>query len=354
MKAIPAAGRDGFRECDRLAKRRRAKKSSPPVKKRQPKSKVARRISATKAPKKTKLQRVKPAPKIRRIKKAKLTRLTKADQRDPRKVFRFLRALGLTSSKRDSRKIKKDDKAVAKLKRKYGDVIEGKAKLIKISAKEEKAFRKQGRRVAKRKLIVTKQKRVTIRRRKKLIEQIREVEGGKIITILTPYSFEDLQQGLDRLEQDKDIQDLLGKGWKLALKFKGNWSYGTLPNIELLRDYLERYPLESVGMAEALELMLFLVNQDFSLPSAADRRSLHLKRQKAYRRAHPVSERRRQRAYDRNYQHMKNDPVRWAKHKADSKKYYQKHKRKILLKLRGGKPKRRKRRKHDPKKNRRR
>ena len=209
---------------------------------------------------KTKPARIKP---VKSLKPPKLPRPSKSASRNLRAQWIYLRRLGLIQSKRDARKIKANDKRVQRQIKQFADILRGKTKAIPVSKRAAKQYKKSGYKVKGQVVLVPQEKGTKVSKRGKLIQKRKKIEGGEIITILTPYSYADLQQGLDVIANGPEIRKFLRQGWRLALRYFGNYSYATMRTFEQLRDYLEHYNLETqdaeYGMVKNLELLIVLV-----------------------------------------------------------------------------------------------
>lgn len=207
-------------------------------------------------------------------KRTKSTRSLKSD-------LAKLKRLGLFKSKRDLRKVKKTDKRAKAIVAKFEDVLSGKSRVLTFKPKDAKGYKRAGYRTVGDKVIVPEQKKTKTRKRGRFIERRRKVEFGEIITLATPFSYADLQTRLDELEKDKEVQRLLRKGWRLTLRYFGNYAYSSMPTFDLLRQYLEHYNLEQDDKkVQNLELMIILTAPGFNLPEEAQRKAMARKRRK--------------------------------------------------------------------------
>jgi hypothetical protein len=272
------------------------KKSRKSARKRQAKIAPPRRVRTKKPPRPTRLK-VK-IPKI--PKRPRFVTTTKAGTRDLSRAIRYLRAIGLTKSK--SRK-KKAQRAIVT---KFENVLRGRATVMEFSKKDAEGYRRSGYQKVGKKIIVPKEKGIKKRKRGRWIEQRRQVEFGEIIILATPFSYADLQTRLDELQNDPEIKLLLKKGWRLTLRYFGNYAYATMANFDLLREYLERYNIESDDKkVENLELMIILTSPGYNIPSEIDRKA--------------------QRRRNRGSHHDKYSPTKYQRWKKRNPAGYQRH-----------------------------
>lgn len=184
-----------------------------------------------------------PRPRQAKISRArpKLAKIPKQKTRSLAQLYSRAKRLGLIKSKRKTPSAQAK-KQISQLR----DVLEGRAVALPISPKSAKSRRQAGYKIVNNKIILPLQKGVRYKiGRGRTIVETRKIKFGNIKIILTPYSYTDLQQGLDILEHDPEIQGYLDKGWKLALRFKTEirdyYSHQTMSSFPALRDYLERY-----------------------------------------------------------------------------------------------------------------
>lgn len=279
------------------------------------KSKKSKRPRQGKTPKTKPIRRK----KITTPKRPKFVRVDKTGQRDLSRAIRYLKALGLTKSK--SRKKKVRQQIVAR----YEDVLRGRAQAMTFSKKDAEGFRRSGYKKVGNKIIVPKEKKIRKRKRGRFIEQRRTVEFGEIIILATPFSYADLQTRLDELQEDSEIKALIKQGWRLSLRYYGNYAYATMANFDLLRQYLERYNIEGHDKnVQNLELIIILTSPGFNLPGETERKSQAKKRKRS---------RGNQTYSSQKYQRWKSrHPSDYAKHKANVRKAMRKYRRKMKRK----------------------
>jgi len=254
-------------------------------------SRSIRQLKKVRRAPKAKLVRSKPQQKISKLKPIRQVKLTKAEKLDPRRVWSALRKLGLIRSKRDARRIRKGDKGILRQINPFRQLIAGKAEVFRVSKKDAKRYKAAGYNVVEENVILPKEPKTKRTQKGRYIRSAKKIKGGRIITVLTPYSYGELQTGLDKLEKDAEIKGLLKRGWRFALKFFVNYSYATLPNVELLREYLEHYQSiapENNQVLQNLELMIFLVDNEAraAFGHQEQRDELRKKRRREWRREH--------------------------------------------------------------------
>lgn len=278
------------------------------------KSRPAKRRSQIKKPR-----------KLKKIKAPKLAKIEQPETRDLKAAWSYLRKLGLIKSKRDGRKIKKNDKRARKQVAKFRDIFNGKAEVRTLTPQAAKAYKKAGEQVIGNKLIVKKKIGQKIKKRKGKIYKTEKISGGQITTILIPHSFVDLQRNMRVLEQDPEIVRLMNAGWKLSLRFKNEfgiyYGHAYIPKngkgIERafaeLKEYVERYETVQKGTAfGALELIM--VSSAFHRPQ-----NKRIKHQRTDASGRSISGRRyKERKFKEQY------PEAYAKHKAYMRRYMRK------------------------------
>lgn len=259
--------------------------------------------------------------RVKAIKKPQYIKIKKQKNRSPAQLYSAAKKLGFFKKSRRKNPTPREKKKIELIR----DVLEGRAVALPISPKSAKSRRLAGYRVINNKIILPLQKGVTYKTgRGKTIIETRRIKFGKIKIILTPYSYADLQQGLDILQHDPEIQKYLSEGWRLALRFKTDirnyYSHKTLQNIPELRDYLERYDsLTAQTFPTNLDLlMVVLTKKDLQHQNVFEEQ-----RFASYRKRHPS---RSKSAYNaRAYQSRKRrDPGFMARKRKASREYMRK------------------------------
>lgn len=275
------------KQKSRKSKRPRQLKKAPSRKKVSSKQLKA---SIKKVPKRT----------IKRLTRPKFVTLDKASTRDIQKQWAYLKKLGLIKSKRRASKLKKNDASARRFIKKYREVLAGNAKVIKTSKKTAQGYKRAGEQVVGENVIISKTKKERVTKRGKLIFKRMKIDGGEMIIVYTPYSYADLQRGLDKIVDDQQIKKLIKQGWRFAFQYYGNFSYATFPNVELMREYLARYDSIQEGkVLKSLSLLIVLVGKKFHRPQ----------RQRIRKRR----SRRSQYETRRSYNLKRDNPNRWAR-----------------------------------------
>lgn len=193
----------------------------------------------------------------------KLTKAAKADLKAFRKSISALKRLGLAFSRTDTKKTRATKKKRLKI-AEFSDVLEGKAKALKINKKGAEAYKKAnlpGIRVAgsgKTQRIITpivEREKTYVRNgelyRKRLTPQGQVISRSKVLPL--KITANNIQSFIDQLRDNPNLERKLSKGKQWSFRFFGNNSYGTFDTLELLANYFEDYPTVQLSMRESLE-----------------------------------------------------------------------------------------------------